>query len=200
MPAQRGAAPLLLIIGIVAVLAIAGFFLFQKQSGPIPTTTLTSQTASSPASPTSDWNRYKETTIDQIMLEENDFSFIPEGKTDNVYQYNGRGVNNPYKVKLIYKNEYRKISPKKMEFLRNWGKFLKSINGAEDHFKLFEDETLLADGDKEYWMPIQSQLVPALKDEVKLNGLVEVFIMFPGTYLESGEVNWVFIINEFKAQ
>lgn len=201
MSVQRGNFNLLLILGIVAVLAIAGFFLFQKQAGPIPPGITTSQTTSSPASSTSDWDRYKETRMEQILLEEKDFSFIPEGKTDVVYQYNARGIHNPYKVRLVYKNEYRKISPKRIQFLSNWAKSLKSINdGIEGHIKLFENEVLLVDGDTEYWMPIQTKLIPFLKEEVKLNGFVDVFIMFVGTYSEPGEINWVFIINDFEVQ
>lgn len=188
MPAQRGAVPLLLIVGIVVALVYAGTMIFSN-----PASNSAPQ-ASPPAS--SDWDRYKESTIDQIILEENEFAIIPKGKKDSVYQYNARGIHNPYKVRSRYKNEYRKITSQKMEFLKNWGKSL----SIEDQMELFENETLLADGDKEYWMPIQNQLISALKEEAAVNGFVDLFIMFVGTYLESGTYNWVFIINEFEAQ
>lgn len=188
------------IIGIVIILGLGAVFFFHDRS-PLTRQTVEQNASTSPTTSTADWDRYRETALDQIILEEKDFALIPEGKTDNVYQYNAIGVHNPYKVKLIYKNEYRKISSKRMEFLRDWATSLKAVTtNIEEYPKLFETETLLVNGDKEYWMPIQNQLIPHLKSEVKSNELVEVFIFFIGTYLESGEINWVFTVNEFKSQ
>lgn len=146
----------------------------------------------------STWDRYKETTLEQIMLEEKgSLADNASGKSET-YVFNAKSLNNPYSVNLVYKNKYRKILPQTAQFLKTWGK---SLGVDTKNVALYEEEVLFAEpNDNEHWMPIQKQLVPYLKKEAVSDGHVDLAIMWPGAYLESTGYNWVFLINEFNAQ
>lgn len=144
----------------------------------------------------STWDRYKETTLNQIMTEEK--SHLDSSAKVGTFVFNTTSLTNPYSVNLIYKGKYRKILPQTTQFLNAWGK---SLSVDSKNIALYEEEVLFAESNgNEHWMPIQKQLVPYLKKEAVSDGHVNLAIMWSGAYQESTGYNWVFLINEFDAQ
>ncbi len=61
--------------------------------------------------------------------------------------------------------------------------------------ELFDQDILVEEGSREYWVPVQKVLVPALEREIEPGDQVEVFAVFIG-----GRVpDWIFLVNESDA-
>ena len=51
---------------------------------------------------------------------------------------------------------------------------------------------------EQYWMPVQSQLIPDFQNELKSGDKVELYVMAIGSIDHDDEHEWIFIINEFQ--
>jgi hypothetical protein len=140
------------------------------------------------------WDRYYPTDL-QVVIDEHkqseSFSSSPEAKMT----INAIAAHHPYKVRVAYFDEYREISDDKKELITTWAQ----MTEIQDSFVgFFGHEMLFKYGSTPFWFPIQSQLLPHFKKELKKGDEVDLYVMFVGTVWEAGRTQWVFIVNEFK--
>jgi hypothetical protein len=69
---------------------------------------------------------------------------------------------------------------------------------SEEIVGLFEDELSFKEGEVTYWLPIQSQVIPYFKEELKVGDKVELYLIWIGARRESEVTDWVFLVNEFQ--
>ncbi len=136
------------------------------------------------------WARYQLTTLDELIQQ-----FEPEMTA------HGAGLSiypdAVFRVVVVYEGESRPISSDRMAI---WNAYLMAFHPDRlaELADLYETEILFSVEDAEYWMPIQTSLIPFLEDEVPVGEEVTLFIAFLGINHQAEEKEWVFWINEFN--
>lgn len=104
----------------------------------------------------------------------------------------------PSKVKITYTGRSRSISSKRKELIKDW--LIKTYGTNKEYVKLFDTEFLFTEDAVEYWLPIQSQLIQPLKEELKKGEGVILYVAWIGARKESDKIDWVFLVNEFEKE
>jgi len=64
---------------------------------------------------------------------------------------------------------------------------------------MFAEEFLFSEDGIEYWLPVQSVLIPHLKTEMRKGQSLDLFTAWIGvTFAEAGNRQHVFLVNEFE--
>jgi hypothetical protein len=136
------------------------------------------------------WDKYQSRTLGQIIKQHSaavdDKARIHLLFTADVF---------PSRVKVTYTGELRSISSVRKEFIANWAKTRKV---GEELVDLFQEELLFREGTTEYWLPVQKQVVPYFKQELKIGDQVELYLIWIGARREFGVADWIFLVNEFE--
>ena len=137
------------------------------------------------------WNRYRPATLGEIKEH---LSHFPEkfvGMT-----VNAEAASKPYRINAGYLSEFRRIPQAKLQLLKDWWGGMFNVPG--DFTKLFEHEVLIQVETDQYWMPVQSPVIPYLQKELQKGDRVWLYIMAVGSLDYEESHDWVFIINEFQ--
>jgi hypothetical protein len=138
------------------------------------------------------WERYRPSDL-QLVIDEHSKYFDDSPKVQ--LSINALASANPYRVKVSYMDDHRKISDGKKQLISAWGK---STQIEEIFIRMFEQEIIFKYGSKIFWFPIQSALIPDFKMELKKGDEVNLYVMFIGTFWEGNQIQWVFIVNDFE--
>lgn len=159
---------------------------------PTPKPTRTPMATPTPASSGFDYDRYQPGTLASIIEE---FEAEIESERDqNMLLY-------PYvdvRADVIYTGESRPISEERLAI---WHAFLFAFlyDRFETLSSLYEMEFRFVENGMDYWLPVQSQLIPYLEDEAKVDQEITLFIKWIGvnSMADPEEIDWVFWVNEF---
>jgi hypothetical protein len=149
------------------------------------------------------WKRYQPRTLDQIIkdhaakvLDNPDILMsFPDGSTAVLARDSF-----PSKVKVTYTGRSRSISPKRKELIKDWVTTIFGLERRDEYLKLYDTEFLFTETLIEYWLPIQNPLIQPLQEELKKGDEVTLYVSWVGARKESGEVDWVFFVNEFEKE
>lgn len=162
---------------------------------PTPTATRTRKPTATPTftPSTFDYDRYRPDTLAGV-IEEFEEEIIDESD-QNMLLY-------PYvdvRVSVIYTGESRPISEDRLAL---WATFLFAFLGDRAHAlaNLYETEYRFSEKGVDYWMPVQTPLIPFLEDEAKAGQEITLFIKWIGVnnLVDRDEIDWVFWVNEFR--
>jgi len=146
----------------------------------------------SPAAWSGEFNyaSYAQTTLQDIITEEqNQSSRQAEAKgNSNVIQLDCSVPK--YLVECRYSNTRRPISDSKKNLIILWMEMLRIDSALTS---IYQQEILVTEGAKEYWMPIQEKLNPYMNQELAENDTIDLFIILIGKI----ETEFVFIVTEF---
>jgi hypothetical protein len=137
------------------------------------------------------WGNYQVRTLKQIVDQHSEIASNEKAKLNLLFSADLF----PSKVKGIYSGEIRKISATRKEFIAEWAKTRKA---SPELVNLFEEELLFKEGDAGYWLPVQKQVIPFLREELKAGDRVELYLIWIGTRSEGGVTDWFFLVNEFQ--
>ncbi len=99
-------------------------------------------------------------------------------------------------VRVTYTGATRKLAGARKTHLEEWGKSF----GVEPRIvALFDAEMLVTECGVDYWLPVQSQVLPHFEKELKKGDPVTLFTMSAGGRKIEGSWNWFFLVNEFQA-
>ena len=132
-----------------------------------------------------------------IALVEENFESAPQDENSVVLELNP-AYQHLSRVPMIYSEEFRPIEDPRETMLTVW---LGNIapNLTPDQIKaLFNTEVLFADGESEYWMPIQTPVLEYLKDEFKAGDEVVLYVVYLGATHGEDAPEYVFVINEYE--
>jgi hypothetical protein len=103
------------------------------------------------------------------------------------------------RANVIYTGESRPISEDRLALWQSY-LFILLADRAEELADLYEMEFRFVEDGVDYWLPIQTQLIPFLEDEAKEDQEITLFIKWIGVInlQDSDEIDWVFWINEFR--
>ncbi len=96
-----------------------------------------------------------------------------------------------YRIRVPFTNESREIGPEKIKFIEMWVNALVRI---PELIKLYKHEILIKSEDKDYWIPMQEQVLPYMNKELKIGKQFDLYIILAGTIKDE----WVFLATEFK--
>jgi hypothetical protein len=166
-------------------------FIGSQQPPESPTLALETPTPSN----TSTWDRYEPGTIGQLMSETSGelASLSEEG-----YYYNV-GPDHATKVVATYTGQFRTTSELRTFLIGNWFESVATQFSPAQAINLFATEGLFVEDTIEYWLPIQSPLIPLMKDELTEGKPVTLFIIWIGATFFDNELDRVFLVNEFLA-
>jgi hypothetical protein len=137
------------------------------------------------------WGAYKPRTIGEVIKQHSNPQFLAHG--DGSVHFSGDSF--PSRVKVTYTGSSRDISARRKKHISAWVK----TNGRNPEIaNLFETELLFKEGDAEYWLPVQKQVIPYFAEELKKGDQVTVFTIWVGAYKEASKWDWVFLVNEFE--
>lgn len=133
------------------------------------------------------WNEYQPSTLAAIVEEHR--AFLEDGRKGDYALEPGT---DRHRVTVRYLGRPRSIPGSRRAFLGAWAR---SVRPSRPVQELFDEEILVKEGSREYWVPVQRVLMPALEKELDPGDQVELFVVFIG-----GRVpDWIFLVNEFDA-
>jgi hypothetical protein len=99
-------------------------------------------------------------------------------------------------VRVTYTGTTRKLAGARKTHLEEWGRSF----GVESRIvALYDSEMLVTECGGEYWLPVQSQVLPHFEKELKKGDPVTLYTMYAGGRKIDGSWNWFFLVNEFQA-
>ena len=169
---------------------------FTPTRTPIPTRTftVTPTSASKPSStPASGWERYQPRTLQEIIA-------ANQSDAHDLYEnsiFINFGDPYPSRVEMIYTGQFREISPSKQLLALTWGQSFFSSLSPTQLADLFAQEGLFTENGVEYWLPVQTQLIPYMQDELTEGEPVTLLLVWVGITNWGGVIEWVFLVNNF---
>jgi hypothetical protein len=100
----------------------------------------------------------------------------------------------PWIVPATYTGLVRPLAPDELRYVQN---SLKAVNlawmgGLYQQAMLFQ-----ADG-KNYWLPVQKQLVPYFHKELKARDQIDLYVVQPGGLRRTRGWEWPFLVEDFQ--
>lgn len=149
------------------------------------------------SAPPASWNRYQPRILGELELLTGELlGEITEERavyieTSPDYQY-------PSRVRVVFTGDFRDASESRLEGIKIWmATFAPSLT-ADEISSLFGQEGLFIEGEKEYWIPVQSTLIPIMEDELSPGNDVELFLNWIGATKEFDEIDRINLVNAFQ--
>ena len=136
------------------------------------------------------WGAYQPRTLDQIIKQHSRTVADTQARVDLFFT----AELFPSRVKVTYTGQIRKIAATRKEFIARWA----TTRNAQQLSALFEEELLFKEGAVDYWLPVQKQVIPYFKEELKPGDPVELLLIWIGARSESKVADWIFLVNEFE--
>ncbi len=142
----------------------------------------------------STWDRYRPARLDTVIQNHSRLpDTLPDASESKKLLTISRAF--PLRTKLEYGGEIRSISSTTERLIQSWAK----ARGIDAPVKeLFDNEVLFVGEERSYWLPVQSKLVPFLKNEWPKGGLLELYVQFVGVWVKNGDPTWVFVVNGYE--
>jgi len=141
------------------------------------------------------WHEYKPRTMGEII------KLNADVETRKYEQRQIALSANPLysQVRVVYTGTSRPISSARKDLLKMWAEMLniKTSKGS-DVTKLYENELLFTECGKEYWLPVQKQVIPYFEKELQKDDMVSLFIGRVGGEKVAEKWDWLFLVNEFQ--
>lgn len=160
---------------------------------PLPTSTPTITPEPTVISPL--WSDYKPRLLSDIINEVQDL--VINDINDDSFWLNG-GDPRKAEVMATYTGEFRPMEGLKPMGILTWAKigFPPTVNGKPLEELFVNEGKFIVEGN-EYWMPIQDQLIPFMKDELAPGDEVPLLLVWAGAMKFGGKLEWLFIVNNF---
>ena len=99
-------------------------------------------------------------------------------------------------VRVVYTGESRQINKTKSEMLANWSKMY--TGEKEDYAQLYQTDLLFTEDGKEYWLPVQKQVIPYFAKELKKGDVVDLYLVRAGGLHLKDSWDWMLLVEEFN--
>lgn len=135
-----------------------------------------------------DYAAYKEIALSTMLQERSKDECRETAENEFIYS----AYAHKYRFKTKFTRELREIGEDKKLYLERYGK---SMRWNQDVVKLYKREFLVIENGKEYWVPVQEQLLPYMGREIEVGKLFELYVAVIG----SASNECIFIATEFKS-
>jgi hypothetical protein len=128
------------------------------------------------------WEEYKPGTLAGVIAAN------PHPPTVN---YQTTAGDFPYQVKVQFAGKRRSVSPEKRRVITQW---VESLNLESRIPSAFVEEIAFVEAGRTFWLPIQSELIPPLANDVMPGSSVNLYVVWVGSTTRE----WVFLVNKFE--
>ena len=133
---------------------------------------------------------YSHATLENIIVQEQNHSYNQSQAKEQLNSLLLECGVLKYRVQCSYSNIRRPIPEKKKNVIILWMEMLRFDTTLSS---LYQQEILVTEDSREYWMPIQEQLSSYMNQELVDSDTIELFIIYIGKI----ESEFVFITTEF---
>jgi hypothetical protein len=117
---------------------------------------------------------------------------------NNIYLEASPDYQYPSKVQAVYTGSFRETSERKLLAITAWMATFAPNLTADEVAEIFGREVLVKEGDTEYWLPVQSLLIPIMEEELNPEDESTLFLVWMGALVEGGEVERIYLVNAFE--
>ncbi len=158
-----------------------------------PTRTATATREATQPGSANTWDRYKPRTLREII----DLTMSEaETMSDNTIYLNFGDIY-PSQVNMIYTGEFREVDEMKLIVITTWLSSFAPQLSDDQRNELFRTEGKFLEEGVEYWLPVQSQLIPYMQDELTINDEVTLLLVWAGMTKFDDQLEWIFLVNNF---
>lgn len=142
------------------------------------------------------WDKYQTRTLAEMVKDGVADATESDGRNNGKTTILFSGDPLYSQVRVTYTGTTRKLAGAHKTHLEEWGKSF----GVEPRIvALYDSEMLVTECGVEYWLPVQSQVLPHFEKELKKGDPVTLYTMYAGGRKIEGAWNWFFLVNEFQA-
>ncbi len=141
----------------------------------------------------STWDRYKPGSIAAVIQHERD-GVLAQFKLASGHHTVISANPFPTRATVQFLDSSRATSPERLAVLEAWTKSLR-IN--IDPRSSLATELLFREDSLEFWLPVQSVLIPSFHDELRPGDVATLFVGYVGAEGQGTAVDWVLVVNEF---
>jgi hypothetical protein len=142
------------------------------------------------------WDKYQTRTLAEMVKGGAEDAAAADARNNNKVGVVFSGDPLYSQVRVTYTGATRKLAGARKTHIEEWAK---SFGVEPRAVALFDTEMLVTECGVEYWLPVQSQVVPHFEKELKKGAPVTLFTMYAGGRKIDGAWNWFFLVNEFQA-
>jgi hypothetical protein len=129
---------------------------------------------------------YRRATIPQILEKHKTAECRRTKPRESIYSIYGH----KYRIVTHFSRELRPLGAETREFLAHYGK---SVRWNSDVVEMYQNEFLVQEQGKDYWVPVQEHLIPAMGKELKQGQRFELYLVLVGSI----DNRCLFIATEF---
>jgi hypothetical protein len=142
------------------------------------------------------WDKYQTRTFAEMVKRNAADAADGDARNDDKLSILFSGDPTYSQVRVTYTGATRKLAGAHKTHMEEWGKSF----GVESRVvALFDTEMLVTECGLDYWLPVQSQVLPHFEKELKKGDPVTLYTMFAGGRKIDGRWDWFFLVNEFQA-
>lgn len=117
-----------------------------------------------------------------------------EGESDSIYLEMSPNYHFPSRVITRFTGEFQPISSEKLFLIEGWLKTFLPDMSESDIKDLFFFEMLVREDGAEYWVPMQSMLLPDMMDHLEVDNEIGLYILWMGAFVEEDGFDRIFLI------
>lgn len=102
-------------------------------------------------------------------------------------------------VIVTFAGKFRPTSDTRSQLIGIWAATYAPNMSKTDAIALFATEGLFVENKAEYWLPIQTPLIPYMKRELTEGKPATLLIAWMGASMRDSQLDRVYVVNEFKA-
>jgi len=111
--------------------------------------------------------------------------------------YLNYGDTYPSQVNMIFTGEFRDVGEMKLLAITIWLSTFAPQLSDDQRKELFSTEGKFIEDGVDYWLPVQSQLIPYMQDELTINDEVTLLLVWAGMTYFADQYEWIFLVNNF---
>lgn len=138
------------------------------------------------------WDDFKPRTLKEIV--EIDAKEIKDSERENRLIFHADMLLSVIRVRYVGKS--RSISDVKKESLKKWAQTF--TQNTDEYAANYEKDLLFAEGEVEYWLPVQKKVIPYFLKELKEGEEVDIYIVRAGGVCSKKVCDWLFLVEEFQ--
>jgi hypothetical protein len=117
---------------------------------------------------------YQRATIPQILEKHKSAECRRTQPGESIYSMYGH----KYRIVANFSRELRPLSRETREFLAHYGR---SVRWSKEVVEMYKNEFLVQEQGRDYWIPLQQQLVPEMGQELKKGQRFELYLVVIGS-------------------
>jgi hypothetical protein len=141
----------------------------------------------------STWDRYKPGSIAAVIEHERDGVLVQFRLASGHHTVISADAF-PTRATVQFLDSSRATPPERLAVLEAW---TKSLRISIEPRSTFATELLFREDSLEFWLPVQSVLIPSFHNELRPGDVATLFVGYVGAEGQGTAIDWILVVNEF---